>query len=196
MPEYDDSLTLREALAIYFEANGFGDDGGYSDTWVYGKFGPVPFAFPNTPARRRAVPLHDIHHVVTGYDTDGVGEGAIGAWEVASGCERHWVAWLLDLNAMAIAFFLDWRAVWRGFKRGRRSRNYYTRSVDDALLATKLGTARRELLCAPDDSGQCPSTLVDRATFVGWLATGLLSIGLQVGLLLAPIAWLAWWLAA
>jgi NADPH:quinone reductase-like Zn-dependent oxidoreductase len=36
------------------------------------------------------VKLHDIHHVLTGYDTTWRGKAEIGAWEIASGCGRHY----------------------------------------------------------------------------------------------------------
>ena len=193
MPLYDDSLPLRDALAEYFEANGFGEDGGYNDDWVSGKFGPIPFAFPNSDARKRAVPLHDLHHLITGYDTDGVGEGAIGAWEVASGCGRHWVAWLLNLNAMVLGSFLNARAVCSAFLRGRRSRNYYHRGIDDELLATTLGIARASLLGANEEVSATPA---DRAAFAAWWSVGLLFTAVQVAVVLGPLAALASWLIA
>ena len=84
--------TMREALDQYFRDNDFGEDGGYSADWVKLKIGPIPFAFPNTPARRRAVRFHDLHHFLTGYQTDWVGEAEIAAWEVATGCKDMWAA--------------------------------------------------------------------------------------------------------
>jgi hypothetical protein len=48
--------------------------------------GRLKLAFPNTQARIRAVRYHDLHHVVTDYETNWKGESEIGAWEVATGC--------------------------------------------------------------------------------------------------------------
>ena len=73
--------TLRTALATYFEDNGFGKDGGYEDAWVDFELGPIPLPFPNSAGRKRAVRLHDLHHIVTGYATDTLGEFEISAWE-------------------------------------------------------------------------------------------------------------------
>lgn len=84
---YDEGLTMREARAIYFEVNGFGADGGYGDAWVDFKLGPLPVPFPNTRARVRAVRYHDLHHVLTGYDTNTIGEFEISAWELGAGCK-------------------------------------------------------------------------------------------------------------
>ncbi len=74
------SQTLREGRQAYFAENGLPADGGYQDRWVVIKLGGIPvFAFPNTKDRRRAVPFHDLHHVLTGYGTDLRGEAEIGA---------------------------------------------------------------------------------------------------------------------
>ena len=88
MAEYDPHLTLRDARQRYFERGGFGN-GGYWDRWVRLKAGPLVIRFPNTQARLRAVKLHDLHHVLTEYDTSWSGEAEIGAWEIATGCGRH-----------------------------------------------------------------------------------------------------------
>jgi hypothetical protein len=74
---YSDATPVRQARAEYFRANGFGDDGGYDARWVKVKLGAVPLWFPNTDARRRAVRLHDLHHLATGYETSLVGEAEI-----------------------------------------------------------------------------------------------------------------------
>ena len=90
---YADQERLRDARKRYFEANGFGADGGYEAKWVTLQAGPLRLAFPNSEARRRAVRYHDLHHVLADYPTDWTGEAEIGAWELASGCGRHGAAW-------------------------------------------------------------------------------------------------------
>lgn len=122
MAAYSSELTLRDARQQYFVLNGFGD-GGYQATWVKLKAGPIPIYFPNTKARVRAVKFHDVHHVLTEYQTTWSGEAEIGAWEIASGCGRHYPAWLLNLNAFAIG--LSWL-----LKRSTE------RSCEDATLQT------------------------------------------------------------
>jgi hypothetical protein len=141
---YQDSLTLREGRALYFARSGF-DESSYDDRWVHLQAGPVRFVIPNSAARVRAVRFHDLHHVLTGYDTSWTGEGEIGAWEVASGCAHHLAAWYLNLTAMAIGLAIAPRAVFQAFVRGRRTRNLYRESFGDALLAEKVGDARMRL---------------------------------------------------
>jgi len=104
--QYPDATPLRHARADYFRKNAFGEDGGYGQPWVKLKLGPVPIWFPNTAGRRRAVRLHDLHHVATGYDTSLVGEAEIGAWELAMGCANYYAAWLLNAGAVAMGLFL------------------------------------------------------------------------------------------
>src|SRR5262245_39608544 len=119
---YADTMTMREARKVYFEANGFGETGGYEDDWVDFKLGPLPMPFPNTKARKEAVRYHDLHHILTGYDTDIVGEFEISAWEIAAGCKTMAAAWALNLGGMAGGLFRAPRRVFAAFVRGRGQR--------------------------------------------------------------------------
>ena len=50
---YDPGMTVEAARQRYFDANGFGEDGGYGANWVVlGYLGPIPLGFPNSKARR------------------------------------------------------------------------------------------------------------------------------------------------
>lgn len=183
---YDESLSLRDVRRRYFEDNGFGDDGGYSKKWVQVQLGPLPFAFPNSPARVRAVKYHDLHHVVTGYATSVVGEAEIGAWEIGSGCAGFVAAWILNLYAWTLGLLAGAPgAVFRAFVRGRHTRNLYRTAYDDALLDAKLGEVRARL----DLGGGAPvATTGDRIAFAAWSAVAIALFGVTLALLLAPIA--------
>lgn len=185
---YPDELTLREARTKYFADNEFGDDGGYASKWVKLQFGPIPFAFPNTAGRVRAVRFHDLHHVATGYPTTNRGEAEIGAWEIGSGCKGFVVAWVLNLMAMAMGLVIAPVAVARAFYRGRRSRNFYGTGFDEALLETTVGDARAQLGLAEGD--EIRPTIGDRALMVLAYAAG---VTLSLGHLAVPVA-LVWWL--
>lgn len=142
----DESVSLREARAGYFRENGFPEDGGYRARWVVLRVGGVPVsAFPNSDARRRAVLLHDLHHVLTGYATSWTGEAEIGAWELASGCRDYWAAWLLNAGAAAVGLLVSPRRTLDAYRRGRRTRNLYAEGFDERLLDESLGAARRRL---------------------------------------------------
>jgi len=168
--ERDDDLTLREARGLYFARAGF-DASSYTARWVRLQAGPLPLFFPNTAARVRAVRLHDLHHVVTGYDTSWTGEAEIAAWELASGCAGHLAAWHLNLLAMAIGLVVAPGATFRAFVRGRRSRNLYREPYGDALLAETVGATRRRLGLVA--AGASP-TAAQRAAFA---ATAVAALG-------------------
>lgn len=185
--QYADDSTVREARARYFEANGFGPDGGYEKHWVTFRLGPIPVAFPNTAGRRAAVPCHDLHHVATGYDTDLAGEGEIGAWEIASGCGHLRAAWILDALAVWPVLLYAPRRVYRAFVRGRHCRNLYDGSYGEALLGGSVGALRARL----GVDGSVPAaTRADALAFAGFLAR-IASFQLAIGVVLLGIpAWL------
>jgi hypothetical protein len=143
--QYSDSTPLRHARADYFRKNAFGEDGGYGQRWVKLKLGRVPVWFPNTNGRRRAVRLHDLHHLATGYDTTLVGEAEIGAWELAMGCADYYAAWLLNAVAVAMGLFLAPRRLLRAFVRGRGGTNLYRLGFDDHWLDETVGALRERL---------------------------------------------------
>lgn len=141
---YADETTVAAARDEYFRANGL-SLAAYTDRWVKLKIGPVPFAFPNSAARRAAVKLHDLHHVATGYATTWTGEAEIAAWELAAGCGRYWVAWMLNVGALGVGLVIAPRRTLRAFARGRRSKTLYHRAFGDDLLAMTVGDLRRDL---------------------------------------------------
>jgi hypothetical protein len=182
---YEDQWTVSQARTRYFEANGFGD-GGYDDDWVRFKVGPVPIAIPNTDGRKAAVPLHDLHHVATGYDTDLAGEGEIAAWELASGCRQVPAAWVLNVLAVWPVLFYALPRVHRAFLRGRRTRNLYDAPMDDALLDLHVGELRDRLGL----DGAAPSAgLADQLAFARFL---LMVVAIQTGIALLLFGLPAW----
>lgn len=168
MVHYDDSLTLRDARTKYFDDNHFGADGGYNDAWVQIRVVGIPCAFPNMQGRVRAVRFHDLHHVMTGYETTNLGEAEIGAWELATGCANHPAAWLLNLMAFGFGALRSPPRTLRALARGRRSQNLYRRTFDDALLDRTVGDVRAEL--GIHDRAVSPG-VGDVAAFVGYALT-------------------------
>lgn len=158
-------LTLGEARAAYFEANGFGSDGGYSKTWEIIKLGPVPIPIRNSRARVAALQRHDLHHVLTGYQTDLAGEAEISAWEIASGCADMWFAWLINTQGIGLGLLVAPRRTWTAFIRGRHTRNLYREDFTDELLQRRVAPARSRLGL---DNPPPAATLSDRLHFAMW----------------------------
>jgi hypothetical protein len=146
----------------------------------------------------RAVKFHDLHHVLTEYPTTWRGEAEIGAWEVASGCARHYPAWVLNLEALAIGLVIHPRGVFRAFVRGRRSRNLYRRRFDDALLAARVGDVREQLSIPGADAGAAGATAAEKLSFAAWSLASLVIFFGALGAVLLPVAFLPaaalWWL--
>lgn len=140
--EYPATESVRSARARYFEANQFGADGGYGDAWVDVEFGPLKVPIPNTPARVRAVGYHDLHHIVTGYDTNLVGEMEISAWELGAGCEDFVAAYVLNVGAMSGGIVVAPRRTLQAFARGRQSRSLYSVPDVNTLLDRDVAAIR------------------------------------------------------
>lgn len=188
MPDalHAEDSSLRAARARYFADNGFGDDGGYDDPWVTFELGPIPLTIPNTAGRKRAVPFHDLHHIVTGYGTDYLGEFEISAWEVGAGCTQNVAAWVINTAGMASGALLASRRTWRAFKRGRRSRTLYGRELSGVL---ELTVAQARALCGLDATHGSAPRGSDLLSFLTSSALGLVLASLMLigGLLSAPL---------
>ena len=139
---FPDEMSVRQARERYFKDNGFGEDGGYSSKWVPLKFGWLTFYLYNSKARRRAVPLHDLHHIATGYDTDPAGEAEVAIWELAAGTYDKWFALLINLPALVYGYLLWPSRAFAAWRRGRMGHSLYQREFDEDLLHLTVGELR------------------------------------------------------
>lgn len=181
--------TMRTALQQYFESNGFGVDGGYSAKWVDFKLGPIPFPFPNTDARKKAVKFHDLNHIVTGYRTDTVSEFEISAWEIGAGCRNFAAAWVINFAGTAAGMAVAPVRTFRAFVRGRRQRATYWLEYENAL-EREVDDVKREL--GVNDEVQKP-TVSDVLLFPFVLLAGVVASSLMMAVLLSPVTLVLWW---
>jgi hypothetical protein len=133
--------SVRGALAEHLAASGLPPDAGNSDPFAVVKIFYLPYPIPNTRARKRAVRIHDLNHLVSGYETDRVGELEISAWELASGgCTDHGAAWVLDLAGLLGGLIAAPRRTVRAFRSGRDRQNLYRFDYEEmlALSMTEL----------------------------------------------------------
>ncbi|HVB92459.1 MAG TPA: hypothetical protein VND70_10230 [Acidimicrobiales bacterium] len=148
--------SVREALVEHLAASGLPPDAGDSDLFAVVRIFHLPYPIPNTRARKRAVQIHDLNHLVSGYRTDRIGELEISAWELASGgCRDYVAAWVLDLAGLLGGLMAAPRRTVRAFLAGRSQQNLYgfayeellALSVDDAcrLADTPLPTRMRRV---------------------------------------------------
>ena len=145
MEAYDENLTVKAALAQLFERFNFPADS-YTAKYFAVPVGKFQINLPNIPSRVYVARFHDIHHVLTGYPATWKGEAEIGAWEIATGCRTYWIAWFLNAGAALLGLFIWPRAVWKAFKRGRRSRtNLYYDFEYQPLLDKSVKGLRAEI---------------------------------------------------
>lgn len=149
-------LTIKQAIVQFYQRNDFGEDGGVTPPVVWLKLGPVPvFPIFNLASRRKALRMHDIHHIVMGFETTWKGETAVSAWEVASGgWGRLWYVWFIVLSGMAGGVILFPRNTYSAFKMGLTMRNAYVCGLSETEMldmdkdtlrnrwATKVSTGR------------------------------------------------------
>jgi len=141
---YPDTCPLEEARDAFFAANGFSVSDYAAPTFKIGLSG-FTFRFPNTAQRKRVVPFHDLHHVVTGYPTTWLGEAEIGAWELLAGCNTF-VAYFLNDGGVIIGVFLSPRRVWQAFRAAKGQRTLYNDPCSyEQLLKMTVGDVRQRL---------------------------------------------------
>jgi ubiquinone biosynthesis protein Coq4 len=188
---YPPEMTLGDARARYFELNNFGPDGGYHERWIKVKVWRIPIWLPNTAGRVRAVKLHDLHHVLTEYPTTWRGEAEISAWELGSGgLKKYYAGWVLDILNLAQGLVVNPVGLYRGFMRGRRSKNLFSTKFTDEILEHRVGEYRRLL-----DLERAPGkpTLYDQMIFVIWIIISMVSYLVAVAPVWLTIVLIALW---
>ncbi len=176
----DDRQTVLEAREQYFAMSGFNADT-YTDNWVRLPILGFQLRLPNFSARKKAVPLHDIDHILTGYKTDWKGEGLISAYELGTGCGRYWAAWAINLQGILIGLIHSPAEALRAFARGRRSKGVYRFSSYEDLLSKQVTELRRDTTA----SAEVSISVSDVTLFAGIV---LFSVVLHVGVPLLLIS--------
>lgn len=147
-PRYPDTTCLKKARDLFLAANCLSVDEYTAPTFAFGVFGGR-LKFPNTKSRKRAVPLHDLHHVLTGYKSDWMGEAEIGAWELRAGC-NSFITYFLNGGGVLVGLFLAPRRVWRAFRSAKGQHTLYLDSLPyERLLQMSIAEVRKRLGIPP-----------------------------------------------
>jgi ubiquinone biosynthesis protein Coq4 len=145
MEVYDEDLLIKDALLQLFQRFRIPENAYTAKNFVI-KVGKLPVPIPNIQARVKVARFHDIHHILTGYPASWTGEAEIGAWEIATGCRRFFIAWFLNSGAVLVGLLMHPKAVIDAFRRGRKTRtNLYHNFEYEALLNMKVKDLRREI---------------------------------------------------
>jgi hypothetical protein len=132
-------MTTREALARYFERRGIKPEDESIDEWLRENWVYMTIRGHRVPIKplygyKKVVILHDVHHVLTGYDTTWTGELQVAAWELGSGgCGPYLLMWNNRLLTFLIGLLFWPRITWRAFSRGLTERNVYRFDFRDVL---------------------------------------------------------------
>lgn len=141
------AITVNEALAQFYQEHDFGQEGGIYEKWAYFKIGLITIPIPNTKERREMIYLHDLNHIVNGYETTWRGESMVSIWEFTTGGWGYRpMIWGLIFSAMSIGFVLYPRAVFGAFMRGQYTRSLWSLGLSkQALLALTIPDLKRQL---------------------------------------------------
>lgn len=183
----DEQLTLREARDVFYRGNNFALDGGVHDRhWSPLACRDLKVHLPNFQWRRRALPLHDLHHVITNYEFSPHGEFQMAAWEFAAGRYPSALSTVFCLPLVSLGAAVIPRKTFVAFVRGRHSKTlYFARNVD-ALLDRTVDDVRREYLPAEAVTADAR----DWGAFV--LLVAMSSVVLMSPLAVLSALWLIW----
>ena len=140
-----DSVGAR--LERFYATHDYGEDGGAGRRVAFLHLGRVKIPFPNGRQRRAFLYLHDVNHLVTGFDTGWRGEACLAAWELRT---RSWGGrvplWVLVSAAVAWGLVICPGGVLAGWRLGGRTRGVLSlRLSRDDLLAMPLHELKTRL---------------------------------------------------
>ena len=143
----DDSQTVEAALKEFYRNNYFGEEAFTAKVVQVQILGPIKLPLPNVKQRREVIHLHDLTHLVTGYDTSWAGEGEVAALELASGFPRkYWIGWVYAPLAFITGILVSPLRVAKAFRRGWGATNLYKLDIPrERLYSMTLRELRKEL---------------------------------------------------
>ena len=141
-----DKLKAQKALEFFYKNQNLD----FATTTQNINFYPLWFIkvpFPNIPARKKLLYLHDLNHVMFGYSTDLRGEAGLAAFELGSGFPKGFrVGYLYSPFALLPGLLLCPISVFQSFRRGFKSKNScHLKMSKDQILATKVGVLKEKL---------------------------------------------------
>jgi len=169
-----DNQTPREILSKFYRDNNLDPDGGQGSSSVKIELTPkLHFYFPNFDSRRKAVIKHDIHHILTGYETTVKGESEISAWEIGSGCKNYWSAFFIDTSGTMLGIPTNFIGTLKAFSRGRRTKNLYDDKFStEQALDMKISELQSHLLLGKHNKDSKP-TFIDFLLFSAFALFGI-----------------------
>jgi hypothetical protein len=117
-------MTILDELKLYWEKHNLPKDGGVKDKFNEAKIGNFSFKYPNLDGK--ALILHDINHLLTGYHTNWKGECEVSAWELASGGRKGYPrTWIYPISLFVLGIFICPFRTLKAFQKGLDKRNSF-----------------------------------------------------------------------
>lgn len=144
-------LTIREALIGFYKFNRLNVAKDFTSHCVRVYIGCILAPVPNLKARKKYLKFHDIHHIISGYGIDRIGESEVSAWELGSRSCRKPIISVMNLFALSTGFILNPARVTKAFYKGCRSKNLYymsktmTEDEIDTLNLTDVKSSHLEI---------------------------------------------------
>jgi ubiquinone biosynthesis protein Coq4 len=130
--------NVLRARDRYLVASGFTTQS-YVDPQFNVKVGFISLQFPNPGL----LPMHDLHHVATGYDSSLLGEAEISVFELRAGSGTPLI-FFLCCGSILVGLCLSPRRMWRAWKAARGARSLYkTKTPYETLLAMDVAQLRK-----------------------------------------------------
>lgn len=180
-----EASTVQEALASFYDRERLPRNGSDARRWAI-RIGPVSVVLPNFSWRAKALPLHDLHHLLTGYPCTPSGEFEIAAWEFAAGRFPHPFATAFCLPLVGMGALLRPRRTFRAFVRGRASTTLYAQGLSEGLLCADIEQLKQASLPAVQPAVR----LADALAYLFLVLVSMAWLAAPVALL-AVVAWLA-----
>lgn len=131
-------MTTKEALIGFYKFNNLNLSADFESHCVRVYIGCILAPVPNLKARKKYLKFHDLHHIMTDYGIDRVGESEISAWELGSRSCRKPLISIMNLFALSTGFILKPKKVIEAFYSGCRSKNLYY--LSDSMPEAEINT--------------------------------------------------------
>lgn len=154
----DDSETPNDILNEFYTQYHLGEEGGNYLPYVIIEFTSfLKIYIPNWNDRRKAVLRHDIHHILTGYKSEILGEFEIAGWEIGSGCMNYWAAYILNSGGLLVGLLVYPLPTFRAFILGCRTTNLYqVNMTDDEIKHTTIHDLKNQIGLTTNINGSNP----------------------------------------
>ncbi len=97
-------MNVKEALIGCYKFNQLDIAGDFESHCVRLYIGCILAPVPNIKARMKYLKFHDLHHIMSGYGIDRIGDSEISAWELGSRSCRKPIISIMNLFALSTGY--------------------------------------------------------------------------------------------